>query len=167
MSKSPKQLTHGDPAVTLTASVVSRVCAIAEYTVPRGRGLVFRGDFRFRFKMLDAAATEMPITALFRFAIRPATETIWTYPIGAPVPYEAWQSLSLAEQKNEKYGEACEVNLGIDYLAVIEDETLLIEVYDATGTVDETYTKFFIEYAEAPPEALANFITKRRKTFAV
>lgn len=160
-----KTLTHGE--FTLTASVASRICAIAAYTVPRGRAIVLKRTLQLRFKMLDGAATEMPITSLFRFAFRPATETVWSRYVSEAFPYEAWSLLSLAEQQNNQYNAACQIDLGIDYLCLTAGETLLVEAYDTSGTVDATYTKLFVDYALLNPEQAAPLVAKRQKVFGV
>jgi hypothetical protein len=161
----PKVLTHSDAGVVLAASATSRVCAVATYTVPRGVGMIFKGLFRFRFKIWSANNVEMPVTTLFRFAYRPSNETVWTQAIGSPIPYEAWESLSLGQQKNSEYAEALMVNLGIDWLALTPGEQFLIEVYDTGAAVNATYTKFFLEYAELTPEAAAGFVARRIARF--
>lgn len=160
-----KTLTHGD--FTLTASVASRICTIASYTVPRGRSIVLPRLLQLRFKMLDSVGVEMPITSLFRIAFRPATETVWSRFVSEAFPYEAWSLLSLAEQQHADYNAACKLDLGIDLLCLTAGETLLIEAYDTSGTVDATYTKLFIDYALLNPEQAAPLVAKRQRVFGV
>jgi len=160
-----KTLTHGD--FTLAASVANRICTIASYTVPRGRAIVLPRILQLRFKMLDSVGVEMPITSLFRVAFRPATETVWSRFVSEAFPYEAWSLLSLSDQNHRDYNESCRLDLGISNLCLTAGETLLIEAYDTSGTVDATYTKLFVDYALLGPEQAAPLVAKRQKVFGV
>jgi len=158
-------LSQSSPGVTLAAGVAAVPTAVFKYVVPRGLGVAFKGVMYLRMKLLDSVGVEMPTVTQCRFTYKTPEDPIWTQPLGSPFLYQPWATLSMPEQENKDHREVLRVNLGCQRIAFIEDETLCLEVYHATGTVDATYTELYIEHVQVTPEELAVILDERRFTF--
>jgi len=159
------KLNQSSAGVTLFNSTAAVRGSVFEYLVPRGVGVAFKGTLLLRMKLLDSVGVEMPATCQCRFTYKTPEDSIWAQPIGAPFIYEPYGTLSLSKQEDERHYDAVRVQLGCQYIAFIEDETLCLEVYDAAGTVDKTYTEIYIEHVQVTPEELKRFVDARRALF--
>ncbi len=120
----------------LTANVLGNAFT---YTVPDGVVLAIPKLLRPRMKLYDAASTEMPRDTVWGLGLITTIDLKRVVPIANVMfPYTDWLDLSLAEQGKDDYERATTVDLtrGAPVLVFNQDETIVFQVWSATGTLD-------------------------------
>lgn len=159
-----KKFTRSSTGVTETDGTAAVLSNIWVVQIQKGLGVVIPGSFRFIFKCLDAAATEMPATTEIYFGYMTPDDTRRVQPIGSMMLYQPWRDLTTAQQQDEDYARVITVNFGgIGLLPLIEDESFVLQAYGPTGTVDASESEFYLPYAERSPEDLVNELKLRRQ----
>ena len=149
-----KKLNIGSAGVTATDGTASVLSNVFEWLVPKGLGAVIPGRFKLLLKLLSDETTELPDVAEIYFGYKTPNDARRTTPIGSIILYEPFASLTTAQQVDKDFEASVLVDLGHEILPLIEDETLVVQVY-STAVADVTYCEFYIPYAERAPEELA------------
>ena len=121
-----------------------------EFTVPRGIACVFQGIMDLVLKLRDSAGNELPNEALIYVGIKTPDDPDRVKPIGVGVPYEPWGNLSITQQQDADFRDRCRIDLGVPYIAVNEEETLVFQVKSNVG-VTPANVQFRIPYKELSP----------------
>lgn len=158
-----KKWTRVADGITEADGVAATLSDIWKIKVQKGLGIVIPGSFRFIFKCLDAVATEMPAITEIYFGYITPDDPRRVQPIGSKMLYQPWRDLTTALQQDDDFARVVTLNLGRPLLALIEDESLVIQVYGPTGTVDASESEFYIPYAERNPEDLMRELQWRRQ----
>ncbi len=165
--RKPAQMLHTNHAGVVAADgTVSVLSDIYTITIQKGLGIVIPGRFKLVLKLLDDASNEMGANTEVYFGFRTSEDPRRTVPVGGTYLYSPWKDLSTGNQRKDEYAASVGIDLGHEFLALKEDEKLIISVYgvagDGSGTVDETYCQFEIPYTEGAPETLAKDLELRR-----
>lgn len=155
-----KKLNMSADGISTSDQAAGVITNIVEITVPKGLGYVIPGQFQLVLKLLDSAGTEMADATWFAFAFKKAGMKR-AVPIGDVITYRPWADLTTAEQDDQDHARAVRVDLGKPFLALREDEILVIQAYHASGTVDISECEFEIPYGEGDAGDLDNEIALR------
>lgn len=158
-------LTQASAGVTVYDTSGGAREKVFDWLCPKGVGAVIKGIFHFKCRLHDAETVQMPNETLLRFVYYGSDDSIWSYPIGNFFYYQPWGTVSLEKQADNDYRASLLVDLGCEAFPIIEDETLSLEIYHASATLDSTYTQFYIEYLEIRPEELRGLLKQRRNRF--
>lgn len=163
-----KWLNQASPGMTLVATAAGTLGDFASYAVPKGTGIVIPGQFVLILQLRDTAPAQLPVTAELYFGIRVPTEPRRTFPLGGSHPYAPWNALSLAAQRDTDNQASLIVNLGVDFLPLIQDEVLALQVYNtSSAAVSTAQTIFYVPYQERGVAELSREIALRKSWIGV
>jgi len=160
-----KMFSIASPGVTAADGTASKLSEIYKIKIQKGLGVVIPGRFRLVMKLLSAVSTELPDAAEIYFGFQTPDDPRRVQPIGSMILYQPFGDLTTAQQRDRDFEASVMVDLGHEILPLIEDETLVIQVY-STAVVDETYGEFLIPYAERTPEELVAELAYRKAWWA-
>lgn len=143
-----KTLHAGSDGVTLAAGVGGQVSSVATIAVQLGLYYIVPGKFPLVCKLLDGAADEMADGTLFGFAVKVPGDPERPRPVGGMYQYRKWGDLTTAQQSDKDFKDGLIIDLGVPYLFLDYGESLILQAYHASDTVDSTYTEFEIPYME-------------------
>lgn len=149
-----KKLNIGSAGVTGADGTANVLSNVFEWLVPKGLGAVIPGRFKLLLKLLDTSSAELPDVAEIYFGYKTPDDARRTVPIGSIILYEPFASLTTAQQQDRDYEASVMVDLGHEILPLIEDETLVMQVYSTVAAVAAN-CEFYIPYAERTPEELS------------
>lgn len=121
-----------------------------EFEVPRGIACVFQGVMDLVLKLKDSSGNDLPNEALIYVGVKTPDDPDRVKPIGVGIPYEPWGNLSVTQQQDADFRDRCRIDLGIPYLAVNEEETLVFQVKSSTA-VEADNVQIRLPYKELSP----------------
>jgi len=129
--------TTGVTGADLSAAVVGKAFY---YTIPDGEVVALPRVIRPKMKLCDTtSATEMPRDTVWGFGLITTLDPNRVVPIGHQmIPYTNFLDLSLANQGMDDYERQTTFQICREAPIIIfnQDETLVFQVYSATGTLD-------------------------------
>lgn len=156
-----KKFNASSTGVTATDGTTNVLSNVYEIKIQKGLGVVIPGRFKLLLKLLSAVSTELPDVAEVYFGYKTPDDPRRVVPIGSMILYQPFGDLSTAQQQDSDFEAAVSINLGHEIVPLIEDETLVIQVY-STAAADVTYCEFYIPYTERTPEELVKELAWRR-----
>lgn len=160
MEKAQKFLTHADSFVTLTANTASVLTPILTAEVPRGLAWVIPGKFPLILKLQKSDGSEIGITSEFYFFIKIPSEGRIYFPVSSRFLYHPWADLSIAEQRDADYRDSLVIDLGVDFLPLVEEESLVIQLY-SSDQIDTSKVRIYIPYFERAPAQIQDELAYR------
>ena len=162
-----KQLHVNGAGVTLTDGVANTVSNCIAFKIQKGLASVFPGVFQLVMKLYDnTTPDEMPADTEFAFAYKvPGRRR--PIPLGVMTLYAPWRRISTADQADEDFKDSVVVSLGIPVLALREDESLILQVWASTGTLDASECEIYIPYAEGSPADVQGELKMRAAKYGV
>ena len=162
MSLPSKKFHRSSTGVTLTAGVAATLVDIVVLKIQKGLGVLIPGNF----PLLMTLTAGLEDHAEIYFGYRVPTDPRRTIPIGSKLLYNVWKDLTMAQQQDSDYKEAITVDLGIfPGLALTEDESLVLSVYDSGVVAATAATEFYIPYYEKDPGDLSLELELRRQLY--
>jgi hypothetical protein len=148
-----KYLSHVDDAVTLSANTADVLSIIVSAQVPRGLAWVIPGKFPLILKLQASGGSEITITSKFYFGLMVPSEPDLVFNVGSKNYYHPWADLTIAQQRDADYQHALMVDFGIDFLALQEEEKLVIRLI-SPDVIDTSLIRFYIPYFERNPDEI-------------
>ena len=161
-----KFITHTDDFVTITPNVANVPSVIFEATVPRSLAWVIPGQFPLILKLQQTGGAEIAITSELHFMIRIPSDRNILFPVSGRILYHPWADLSTAQQRNADYIDSLAVDLGVDFLPLIEEESLVIQLY-SPNVIDPTLLRIYIPYFERTPNAILEELDYRAEVLRI
>jgi len=156
-----KKFSTMSPGITAADGTANKLSNIYKLKIQKGLGVVIPGKFRLILKLLSAVSTELPDTSEIYFGYQTPDDPRRVVPIGSMILYQPFADLTTAQQQDRDFEASVMISFGHEVLALIEDESLVIQVY-STAAADETYCEFYIPYAERTPEELVKELAYRK-----
>jgi len=161
-----KYITHADSFVELKANTVGTLTTIFEAKVPRGLAWVIPGKFPLVLKLQQSDGSEIGITSEFYFGIKVPSEGHLVFPVSSRFIYHPWADLDIKDQRDIDFRESLMIDLGVDFLPIVEEESLLIQLY-AAEQIDKTKVRVYIPYFERVPSEITEELAYRAEVLKV
>ena len=160
MERVQKYITHADDFVKPTPNIANQLSVIFEAKVPRSLAWVIPGKFPMILKLQQAGGAEIDITSELYFHIRIPSVGRLLFPISPRIIYHPWVDLTTAQQRDADYRDSLVVNLGLEFLPLVEEESLVIQLY-SPNVIDPSLLRIYIPYFERTPNEVTEELSYR------
>jgi len=159
-----QRLSRSTDGVTLADGTANVNSTIAAWLVPSGVAYVIESPFILVMKLKDSTPAEIADSSLFWFGIKRPGYTHRVWQIAGERDYQPWADLTVPEQQDADHASFLWVDLGIRFLALIEDETFVLQV-NSSSTVKADNVEIYIPYTPTDPEDVADLHAARIARF--
>ena len=161
-----KYITHTDDFVKPNPNVANVPSAIFEATVPRSLAWIIPGEFPLILKLQQADGSEIAITSELHFLVRIPSDKNILFPVSGRIIYHPWADLTTAQQRNAEFIDSLVIDLGVDFLPLIEEESLIIQL-TSPNVIDPARLRIYIPYFEQTPDAIAEELAYREEVLRI
>ena len=161
-----KFISHADEFVVIRPNVADVPSVIFEATVPRSLAWVIPGQFPLILKLQQADGTEIALTSELHFMVRIPSDKNVLFPVSGRIIYHPWADLTTAQQRNAEYIDSLVVDLGVDFLPLVEEESLIIQL-TSPDVIDPARLRIYIPYFEQVPNAIPEELEYRAEVLKI